>query len=137
MALSLADSNGRSSRALISLSGNDLVVERSTQIHAKLLPRSKVVGDGDGAGSTLGSADGPVLLEGSSTFDGSRVGSGGLENIVGRSISGNRTLKGGSTGRIVVSIRLNDVVFDHRIKSPSVDGEIAVSIRGEGAGIGN
>lgn len=51
-----------------------------------------MVGESDGSSVTLLTTDRPELLEGLGTIDGWLLDTGGLEDIVGSSIAGDRTL---------------------------------------------
>jgi len=96
-----------------------------------------VVGNGDGSSGTLTLADGPELLEGSSANDGWLVGAGAHQDVVGSTVRCHGALSGGSTGWVVGTEVLNNVVLDQRILGPTINGEVAVSVRVVGAGVLN
>jgi len=77
------------------------------------------------------------LLEGSSTDDGWLVGTSGLVDVVDGTIAGYGSLLGGTTGWVVGSEVLDDVVLDQRVLGPSVDGKVAVTIWLVRTGVGD
>jgi hypothetical protein len=104
-----------------------------TELQAKVLPSVEVATSVDGAadlasGVPLGVADGPELLEGLGSVDGGLVDTGGLQDIVVGSVAVNCSLLLGSGRRVVRAIRLNNVIFDECISSPTVDSEVAVAV---------
>lgn len=62
----LGNSDGRRATALVSLSADNLVA-MGAHTHSKLRPSVEVVSSGDSSAGALGAADGPVLVEGSSS----------------------------------------------------------------------
>jgi hypothetical protein len=123
----LGDGHVGRSAAEVTLSGEDLVVV-GTELHAVLLPSLEVGTNIDATGGSVILADGPVLLKGLSTVDGGSVGTGLGEDVVGAAIDLDSSLLLGSSGRIVVTELLDDVVLDQRVSGPSVDGEVAVAV---------
>jgi hypothetical protein len=123
----LGDGHVGRSAAEVTLSGEDLVVV-GTELHAVLLPSLEVSTNIDATGGSVILADGPVLLKGLSTVDGGSVGTGLGEDVVGAAIDLDSSLLLGSSGRIVVTELLDDVVLDQRVSGPSVDGEVAVAV---------
>lgn len=96
----LANSDVSRAAALVTLTGNDLVVVRA-QVHAKPSPCVEV---GSGVHATAGAvilADGPVLLKGRGTLNGGLVGAGGLQDVVGATVGGDRALQGRGGGGVV------------------------------------
>lgn len=49
--------------------------------------------------------------------------------MVRAAVAGDGTLVRATSGRVVRTVRLRDVVLDERVRRPAVDGEVAVSIR--------
>jgi hypothetical protein len=106
---------------------------RATQVHVGVPPGIEVAPDIDAtadrpSGVLLGVTDRPKLLEGLSAIDRGLVVASGLENVVIGTVAGNRSPARGCRRRIVRAIRLNHIVLDERIASPSVDSEVAVSV---------
>lgn len=79
----------------------------------------------------------PILLERSSSGNTWLIGSCSLEDIISSPIRSDRALESGGGGGIVAAVRFNDVVLDQRICCPAVNGEVAVSVGGESAGVGD
>lgn len=67
-----------------------------TELHAIAGPCIEMSGSVDGSAGPVRGTDGPVLLECRRSDDGGLVGTGGLENIVVRSIDGDGSLLRGS-----------------------------------------
>lgn len=99
--LRAVDGDGSGASREVTLSGDDLVVV-ATKGHALAGPGVKVSLHVDRSAGTLVLANRPVLLKGPSSIDGWLVGTGRLGDLVGRAISGQRTLVLG-LGRWVVS----------------------------------
>ncbi len=136
----LRNGNARRPAALITLSGDDLVVVLRAQVHSDGCPRLEVAADVDGAadraaGVLLWVADRPELLEGLRTINGWLVDTSGLQDGVRRAIAGHGALLRRSRGRVVTAVRFNDVVLDEGATRPSVDGEVAVAVGGVCTGI--
>lgn len=85
----------------------------------------------------LGVADGPELLECLGAVDRGLVHARGLEDVVGGAVAGHRTFLGGGRGGIVGAVGLDDVVFNERTASPSINGEVAVSVGCVGTRVAN
>lgn len=96
-----------------------------------------MVCSGDGTARTLASTDGPVLLEGSSSLNGRLVCTGGLEDLVCGTVGGDTADFGGGGGGIVGAKVFDDVVFDEGGGSPTIDGEVGVSVGFVGSGVGD
>jgi hypothetical protein len=129
----LRDSDGSATAALVALSGDDLVVVLASQVHSCVLPSIEVACYVDAAADRsswvlLGVADGPELLEGLGTIDRGLVVASSLEDVVGSTVAGYRTLARGRRRRIVRAVGFDNVVLDERATSPTIDGEVAVSI---------
>jgi len=118
---------GRSRRA-VTLSGENLVVER-TEVQAERSPRVEVVRSRDRAGRALVLANGPVLVEGSRTLDGRLVHAGALIDIVRRPIGVHGTLVRQTRGGVVGAEVLENVVLNEWARRPAVDREVAVTLR--------
>lgn len=139
----LGDSDASAASTRESLDGHDLEVVRVAK--AVLGPVSKVVSSGDGTRSTLGLANGPVLLEGGSTSDGRLVGAGVGADSVSSAIAGERAKLGDtrltSTAGIVRAVGLDDVVLGLGRVDPAVDGEVGAAaglvVGGVGDGAGS
>jgi hypothetical protein len=86
--------------ALVTLTGNNLVVVR-TQVHAERSPCIEVSSGVHAAAGAVALADGPVLLEGRGTLNGWLVSAGGLQDVVGSTIGGDRALQGRGGGGVV------------------------------------
>lgn len=84
------------------------------------------------SGSLLGITDRPKLLEGLDTIDTELIYSGSLENIVRRSVAGNRTSLRGGGGRVIRAVCFDDIVLNERAAGPTVDGQVAIASRLEG-----
>ena len=119
---------------MVSLSSDDLVVV-GAEWHAGLGPGVEVSSGIDGTANTLALTNGPVLLEGLGAVDGRCVSTGGLEDVVGGSISGHCAFLGGSARGVVRAKRLDDVVLNQRAASPAIDGKIAIAVGCEGTGV--
>ena len=85
----LGDSDAGTTSTRESLNSHDLEVVRVAK--AVLGPVGEVVASGDRAGSALGLANRPVLLEGGSTSDGGLVGAGVGADSVDTAITGDGT----------------------------------------------
>lgn len=70
----------------------------------------------------------PVLLKGPGAINGWLVGTGGLSDLVRRSVSSDGTLVLGLRGWIVGAKVFDDVVLDQRVASPAVDGKVRVAV---------
>jgi hypothetical protein len=86
---------------VVTLGSNDLVVVLSAQVHSLGLPGRKVSSDIDGSAGAVVLADRPVLLKGRGTVNGRLVGTGGLEDVVGAAINGDRALARRSGGGVI------------------------------------
>lgn len=128
----LRNSDGRRTTALVTLSGNNLVVEVA-QVHSQLGPSIEVVGSGHSAAGTLALADGPVLVEGRSALDGGLVDLLVLVDVVGSAIAVDGTLVGHARPRVVGTIVLEDVVLDEGASSPAINSKVGITRGVEGA----
>lgn len=135
-------SNGdtRETAALITFSSNNLVVPIRTQIHAQIPPRSKVTSSTNTPTDRpsrvlLGVTDRPVLLEGLGTDDRRLIDTRGSQNVVGSAVTAHRSSLRSSRGRIVSTVRFDDVVLYERVFCPAVDGKVAVPVRLEGTAV--
>lgn len=128
----LRNSDGRRTTALVTLSGDNLVVEIA-QVHSQLGPSIEVVGSGHSTAGALALADGPVLVEGRSALDGGLIDLLVLVDVVGSTIAIDGTLVGHAGARVVGAVVLEDVVFDERASSPAVNGKVGVTRGVEGA----
>ena len=127
----LRNGDGRRTTALVTFSGNNLVVE-ATQVHSQLGPSIEVVGSGHSAAGTLALADGPVLVEGRSALNGGLVDLLVLVDVVGSAIAIDGTLVGHARARVVGTVVLEDVVLDEGASSPAINSKIGVTRRVEG-----
>jgi len=93
-----------------------------------------VVRSGDCTAGTLILTNGPVLVEGSCSLDRRLVNASAFVDVVCRSVAGDRSLVSETARWVVGTEILEDVVFDERACRPTVDGEVAVTIRGVGTG---
>ena len=96
-----------------------------------------MVSDGNSSAAAVRLTDRPVLLEGPGAFDGGLIRAGSLENIVRRSVRGDRALARGAGGGVKSAKAFDDVVLDERIGGPAVDGEVTVAIGAVGAAEGD
>jgi len=126
---------GRSA-ALVALCCDDHVVV-ATQIQSHTSPRVEVGAGGDGSTDALRRTDTPILLEGSCALNGGLVGAGRNEDFVCATVAVHGTFSRCAAARVVSAIAFDNVVLDERVGCPSVDGEVSVTIRAEGAGVGN
>lgn len=86
----------------------------------------------DGALAAEIPAHAPVLREGAAVaLDRCRVRAGGLVDIVGGTVAFDGANGGQPRAGVVVSVVLDDVVFDERAGRPSVYGEVTVAVWGE------
>jgi hypothetical protein len=129
LSLRALDSDRSRSGAAVSFGSKDLVVVRS-QLLAVLGPSIKVGLNVDRTTNTLLLPDRPELLEGRGTIDRRLVGTGGLENVVSATVSGNGTLLLSSRTGVVRAVSLDNVVLDQRITSPAVERDVRVDIAG-------
>ena len=123
----LRDSDIGRATALITLSGNDLVVESGTKIHAEIRPSIEVVGSSDSTTGASALADGPVLVEGSRAGDRGLVNLLVLVDIVNGAVTGDSSLVGHCATGVVVAVVLEDVVLDQGAGGPAIDREVRVS----------
>jgi len=93
-----------------------------------------MVSCGHGAADTVGSADGPVLVEGRGAEDGGLVGSDRKVDVVGSAVGFDAAHVRGTGGRVVVADSVGYVVFDEGIGGPAVDGEVGVAVVDWGPG---
>ena len=132
----LRDGDGSRSRAGEGLNSNDLVVEVLVG-EAVLGPGVKVVGSGDGTGSTLVLTDRPVLGEGGGTSDGGLVGASvGAEGVDGAIRSDRAKLGHAAGARVEGAVALNNVVLGLRVVDPAVHSEVGAAVTGRvGTGV--
>lgn len=91
--------------------------------------------EGNSSTSALALANGDVLVESGGALDGRRVGANDLVNVVRRAVRHDGALVGACRPGVVGAIRLDHVVFDQGGRSPSVEGEEAVSSGADGASV--
>ena len=70
-------------------------------------------------------------------MDGWLVDARTFVNVVCSSIGGDGTKLRQAGAGVVRAVRFDDVVLDERVRGPTVDREIAISVWGEGSAIGN
>ena len=133
LSLSL-DIDVRIPTALISLSGNDLIVVRS-QVQSIATPSVEVILHSDRAAGSLALADRPVLVEGPGAFDGWLVYTLGDVYIVSAAIGGVASLVLSAAAGVVCAEVLYHVVLHKWVVGPAVDGEIGIARRIEAATI--
>jgi hypothetical protein len=127
------DGDGRGTAALVSLGGDDLVVELGAQVHTLALPGIEVAGGIDSAtnGSSwclLRVANRPKLLECLGTINRGLVDTSSLEDVVGGTVAGYSSLARSGRGRVVRAVGFDDIVLDEGAASPTVDSKVAVSV---------
>lgn len=94
--------------------------------------------DGNGATDTLGTADGPELLKGSSTVDGWLVVTGSLENVVCAAVRVDGALLLSSRRGVVGAVGLDNVVLDERVAGPAIQRNVRVYVlRVPGTAVGH
>ncbi len=71
--------------------------------------------------------DSPVLVEGGSAYNGGRVGSRGLVDVVRTAIAGHSALVGPRGTGVIPAPVVNDVVLHERARRPPVEGQIGVA----------
>ena len=113
-AASLADSEISRASAEVAFDSNDLVVV-GAKLHAEAGPGVEVVGESDGSGRALVAADRPELLEGAGALDRGGVGALVGVDIVGVTVSGDRTLLGSTAAWVECAEVLHNVVFDQGV----------------------
>lgn len=91
-------------------------------------PSVEVVGRVDRAAGAVVAADRPVLVKGGSSNDGRLVDTLSSVDVVGAAVRCHLTQLGGTSGWVVGSKVLDDVVLDEGVLGPAVDGEVAVSV---------
>ena len=106
----------------------------ATKPHSIVSPSVEVARDIDTAADIssrvfLWVPDTPVLLECLRAVDGRSVVPPGGQDIVPSAIAGDGALELGSGRRVEGTVRLDDVVLDESIASPTVDGQVAVTVR--------
>jgi hypothetical protein len=116
----------RVTTALVSLSSNNLVI-MVTKIHLMIPPSIEVIVHVHRSADTLGGTNGPVLLKGFRAINGRLVVTRGNIDVVGSSISVERSLVLCTWAWVIGSVGFDNVVFYEGIAGPAVDGEIAVS----------
>ena len=129
----LGNSDGRRSTAEVSFSGDDLVVVLTTKGHSITSPSVEMARNVDTAanrssGGFLWVPDTPELLECSRTVDGRSVVSPGGKYVVPTAITCDGALQLCSGRRVVRAVRLDDIVLDENIASPTVDGQVAIIV---------
>lgn len=124
--LSAVDRDLRAAAREVTLGSDNLVVVGS-QFHSLSSPSVKVRLHVDRAAAALLLTHRPVLLKGLGAVDGRGVGALGLRDLVLGAVRSDGALNG-CCGRGIVGTKvLNDVVFDQRVASPAVDGEVGVA----------
>lgn len=79
---------------MVTLGGDDLVVELSSQVHSVGSPGFEVSSNIDRSAGAVVLADRPILLKGRRAIDGRLVGAGRLQDAVRAAIDGDRALQG-------------------------------------------
>lgn len=111
---------------MISFRGYNLVVVGS-QAHPKRRPGVEVVSGGNGTAGTLGSANGPVLVEGSGSRNGRLVDLLVGVDVVDRSVTGDSSLEGHAAAGVVFTVALHDVVLDKGAGGPTVHSKVRIA----------
>lgn len=102
--------------------------KRKRETHqAERLPRSNVVGKGNGAASALALAHADVLVERRRALDARGVGAGRLVDVIGTAIAGHCAQLLAGRARVVRAVRLDDVVLDQRGGGPAVQRDERVA----------
>jgi len=96
-----------------------------------------VVANGDRSRCAVVLADGPILVKRRRPIDRRLIDSLSAIKVVGRPIGGDGTDERSARARVVGTKGLDDVVLDERVTSPSVDGEVTVSVGPVVCSIGN
>ena len=96
-----------------------------------------MVGRGDCAARALGLADGPVLVERSCAVDRRLVGTDIQVDVVSATIRGDSTLVSSTSGGVVVTERLGNVVLDEWVRGPAVDRQVTVAVGLVVGGVGD
>lgn len=107
------------------------------QGQAACLPGVEVVGDGYCSAGAVRAANGPVLVESRGTLDGGLVDTLGTVDVVGGSVRGDSTQKGGPRAGVVRAEGLDNVVFDEGARRPAVDRKVTVAVGAEGSAVRN
>ena len=136
----VADSLLGTTLAIPALNSNDLEVHRA-QFQTRIGPCLEVILDGDRTTGTVRFADGDVLVESGSAFNGWLVDTLVLPDSVGSTVTVDRALL--CPGLRHAYKLVDDVVLHKRIGCPAIDGETCKSradreatIVGDGAGNG-
>jgi len=96
-----------------------------------------VVRSRDSSAHTLCGSNRPVLIE-STRAQNTRLIRPHIQiNVIRPAIAIHRPLVRAARTRIIRPITLDDIVLHKRILEPAIYGEIPISIRGEGAGVGD
>lgn len=109
----------------------------SPQIPASIPLRVNMVGEDDGLvapGQPLRRPDTPVLIKGSSAFNGGGVDSFGPIQVVCPTIAGNGACGCGSR-RPATAPAINDVIFYERVSRPPIESQLVIAGRLPDAGI--
>src|SRR5690606_19401064 len=65
------------------------------------------------------------------------LGTGGDQNLIGATVSGDGTTPAGTARGVVGAVVLNDVVLDERVLGPTVDGKVRVAVGLVGTRVGD
>lgn len=130
------DGNGGGARALVSLRGENLVVERAHG-HSMALPRVEVVSGVDRSAGAVALANGPVLVEGSGSLDRRRVHALGPVDVVGAAIRRHGANMCQPSGGVIRAEVVADVVLHERVGGPPVEREVGVSSWVEATAVGH
>ena len=110
----------------------------ATKLHSVTSPSVEVASNVNTAANRssrvfLWVPDTPVLLECLRAVDGRSVVPPGGQDIVLGAIASDGALQLCSGRWVVGTVRLDDVVLDESIASPTVDGQVAVTVGGVGS----
>lgn len=122
----LPNSNGCRPAAVVTLSGDNLVVE-GAQVHPQGCPCVEVVARCNATTGPFVPANRPVLLESGCPNNRRRIHTCGLVDVVSRPVAGDLAFLGGTSGGVVGAEVFDNVVLDEWCLGPAVDGEVAVS----------
>lgn len=116
------------SAAVITLSGDNLVVMVAVDVQPGSAPRIEVAAGLHGAARALVDADGPVLVKGADTVNARLFVTGALAKSIGAAVAGHCAQIAGSGRRVVGPEILDDIVLNERVAGPAVDGKVAVTV---------
>ena len=99
-----------------------------TQFQSSSSPGVEVGSSIDISTNTMFLADRPVLLEGGGPLDGGRIGTSAHVDVIGSSITLDRTLQFAVTGWVIGAKGFDNVVFNERVGGPAINSEVAVPL---------